>query len=90
MQVLKKEQQLKDVVVESYCICDKCDERIKKDHFDAFEFELELEHKTGKIYGGDGGSVKTESIDLCQKCSVELIGMLKEKGYRFNSVECDW
>ena len=41
MQVIKKEKQMKevDVTIESYTLCDKCNEKIKTGSSDAFKCE---------------------------------------------------
>ena len=40
--VIKKEKQMKevDVTIESYSLCDKCNEKIKTGSYDAFECEF--------------------------------------------------
>lgn len=90
MQVLTKKKELKevDVIVDNYCLCDKCNKKIKKDHFhDAFDFTFE--HKTGDLYP-EGGSGKEENMDLCQKCIKELFVLLKANGYRINTSEWNY
>lgn len=89
MQVIKKEKQMKevDVTIESYTLCDKCNERIKTDSYDAFE--CEFIHKTGSSYPG-GGSGEKQEMELCQKCAVELVDLLRANGYRVTDSEWDW
>lgn len=89
MQVLKKELRTQEVevVVESYSLCDKCNEKIKTDNYDAFE--CEFSHKTGSSYP-DGGSGNLQELELCQKCAVELVELLRQNGYRVNDSEWDW
>lgn len=89
MQVKKTEKQTKEVnvVVESYTLCDKCNEKIVKDAYDAFDFTFE--HKTGTSYP-EGGSGEQDEMDLCDKCSKELVEFLRAKGYRITTKEWDW
>lgn len=90
MQVIKKEKQMKeiDVTIEDYSLCDKCNEKIKKEHYyDAFK--CELVHKTGSSYP-EGGSGKKQEMELCQKCAVELVALLRSNGYRATDTEWDW
>lgn len=89
MQVIKKEKQLKevDVTIESYTLCDKCNQKVSTGSYDAFDFTFE--HKTGYSYP-DGGSGETDTMDLCPKCAKELVEMLKNNGYRINTEEWDW
>lgn len=89
MEVVKKEKQMKlvEVTVDSYTLCDKCNEKIKKDSYDAFE--CEFIHKTGSSYP-EGGSGEKQEMQLCQKCAVALVDLLKANGYRVNDSEWDW
>lgn len=90
MQVIKKEKRMKevDVTIEDYNLCDKCNEKIKKeDSYDAFE--CEFIYKTGSSYP-EGGSGEKQEMELCQKCAVELVALLKTNGYRVTDSEWDW
>jgi NMD protein affecting ribosome stability and mRNA decay len=89
MQVIKKEKQMKevDVTIESYTLCDKCNEKIKTGSYDSFE--CEFIHKTGSSYP-EGGSGEQQEMELCQKCAVELVDLLRANGYRVNDSEWDW
>ena len=87
MEVLKKEKQLKDVVVEHYYTCDKCSERISKYVNDAFEFELE--YKTGKSWH-DYADITIQKLDLCQSCSKDAIELLKNNGYKVQSKDIEF
>ena len=90
MEVVKKEKQMKevDVTIESYTLCDKCNEKIKKeDSYDAFE--CEFIHKTGSSYP-EGGSGEKQEMELCQKCAVELVALLRTNGYRVTDSKWDW
>lgn len=87
MEVIKKEKQFKEVIVEAYDLCDKCNQKITKGNFDAFDFELVL--KTGSAYP-EGGSGETDEVHLCSECAPELFGLLKKKGYRVNHSKWDW
>jgi len=81
----RKEKRTQDVIVESYCTCDKCKKRIKQKPYDAFDFDFEL--KTGFAYpSGSGG--KKQVMDLCQECATELVEKLKNDGYAIR--EIDW
>ena len=87
MVVFKKEKQVKEVevTVESYTLCDKCNERIKTGSYDSFE--CEFTHKTGSSYPG-GGSGELQSMQLCQKCADECVELLRANGYRV--VDSEW
>jgi hypothetical protein len=90
MQVIKKEKRMKevDVTIEDYNLCDKCNEKIKKeDSYD--DFECEFIHKTGSSYP-DGGSGEKQEMELCKKCAVELVALLRTNGYRVTDSEWDW
>ena len=82
----RKEMQMKEVIVESYYLCDKCGDRIKYGLFDAFNFELE--YRTGEQYP-EGGSGDKYNIDLCHKCAPKLIQLLKENDYKIQCNEWD-
>lgn len=87
MEVFKKELQIKEVevVVENYTLCDKCNEKLKYGSYDAFS--CELTYKTGESFpeGGYGG---LQEMQLCEKCAVDFIELLKDNGYRINI--SDW
>lgn len=87
MLVIKKEKQIKevDVTVEQHNLCDKCNEKIYIDIYEAFE--CEFKYKTGNYYPGSGDGILQE-MELCKKCSVGFVDLLKEKGYRIN--ESEW
>ena len=90
MRVIKKEKRMKevDVTIEDYNLCDKCNEKIEKeDSYDAFE--CEFIHKTGSSYP-EGGSGEKQEMELCQKCAVELVALLRTNGYRVTDSEWDW
>lgn len=90
MYVKKTEKQIKEVEVttESYNLCDKCNCKIEKEgSFDAFE--CEFTHKTGSSYP-EGGSGEKQEMELCQKCAVELVELLRLNGYRVTDSEWDW
>ena len=89
MQVIKKEKQMKevDVTIESYTLCDKCDEKINTNGYDSFE--CKLIHKTGTSCM-QYGSGETQEIELCQKCAIDLINFLRGLGYRVNDSNWDW
>lgn len=81
MQVIKQEKQEVLVTTEHYNLCDKCNEKIEVDYYDAFNFELVYEVGTKCPEGGDG---EEQTMELCQKCSDECIKLLKDNGYRIN------
>ena len=90
MQVKRKEKQMKEVevIIENYNLCDKCNEKIEtEDNHDAFE--CEFIHKTGSNYL-EGGSGKKQEMELCQKCAVELVTLLRQNGYRVTDSKWDW
>ena len=72
-------------VVEKSIICDKCLEEIKKERFNAFDFDFEI--RFGESYPGDAYG-KKHVMDLCEKCSHKLLKDLNELGYK--SYELDW
>ena len=87
MYIHKTEKQLKevDVTLESYFKCDKCNDKIERASYDAFEFFLR--RSTGNSYP-EGGFGENEEMHLCLQCSYECLELLKENGYRIN--ESDW
>jgi hypothetical protein len=90
MQVIKKVKQMKEVevTIENYNLCDKCNEKIEtEDNYDAFE--CEFIHKIGSSYP-EGGSGEKQEMELCQKCAVELVALLRANGYRVTDSEWDW
>jgi hypothetical protein len=89
MQVIKKEKQMKevDVTIESYTLCDKCNEKIKTGRYNAFK--CEFIHKTGSSYP-EGGSGEKQEMELCQNCAVKLVDLLRANGYRVTDSEWDW
>ena len=89
MKVKKTEKQIKevDVVVDNYTLCDKCHQRIKQVHGDAFDFTFEL--KTG-FATPSGGNGEAQEIDLCKNCALELVSNLKASGYMVNETEWDY
>lgn len=58
MHVNKTEKQIKEVevTIESYSLCDKCNEKIQIGAYDSFEFELE--YKKGDSYPSAGSGEK--------------------------------
>jgi len=89
MEVIKKEKQTKivDVTIDDYIECDKCNCRIEEKDYDAFKSSFIYE--TGDRYP-DSAYLNTKSIDLCKECGVELMELLKSKGYRINSTDWDY
>jgi hypothetical protein len=87
MKVLKTEKQMKevDVTVECHTLCDKCNNKVELDRFEAFEFKFL--NRTGRIFPEGGGGEKQE-MDLCQNCADELVELLRENGYRVT--DSDW
>ena len=88
MKVIETEKQMKevDVTIGSYTYCDKCNEEIKTDNYDAFE--CSLIHKTGSVYP-EGGSGEKQEMELCQKCAIDLVALLRENGYRVSDFDWD-
>jgi uncharacterized protein with PIN domain len=89
MEVIVKEKKLQevDVIIENYTLCDKCNEKIKTDRYEAFK--CELIHKTGSSYP-DGGIGEKQKMELCQECAVELVNLLRTNGYRVTDSEWDY
>jgi hypothetical protein len=89
MKVLKKEKRMMevDVTIENYFLCDKCNQKIEHENYNAFE--CNFIHKTGSNYPS-GGSGEKKEMDLCEECAVELVTLLRTNGYRVNDSEWDW
>ena len=89
MHIIKREIQIKqvDVIIENYTECDKCHCEIPDDAYDAFE--CQLIYKTGDTYP-EGGSGKTQTIDLCKQCGKKAFALLKKKGFRINTEDWDF
>lgn len=89
MKVEIKEKQTKevDVIIESYRLCDKCNDKIKITTYDSFEFKLE--YRTGNSYP-EGGGGEDKKMELCDKCADDCIQLLKDNGYRINDSEWDY
>lgn len=89
MYVKKTEKQVKEVevTIESYNLCDKCNEKIETRGYDAFEFELK--HRTGSSYP-DAGFGEIEEMELCAKCAVTCIQLLRDNGYKIPKSDWDW
>lgn len=79
MKVVKKEKQIFDVTIESYTLCDKCNKKIETRIHDSFE--CVFNHQTGTGYP-ECGSGALQKMELCQKCAVEAVALLRENGYR--------
>jgi len=86
MEVRITEKQVREIEVtkESYTLCDKCDSRIIKRIYDAFDCEICI--TTGECYP-EGNNIMVSNVDLCQKCSDDLVILLKNNGYRINTKE---
>ena len=89
MEVTKKQIQVKEVevIIESYHLCDKCNQKIITGDYDAFE--CYLSHKTGDSYP-EGGSGELQEMELCKNCAVDLFSLLLDNGYRVTESEWDW
>ena len=90
MRVVKKEKRIKEVevILEDFNVCDKCNCKIKKESsYDSFI--CEFAHKTGNNYP-DGGTGKNQEMELCQKCAVKCVELLRTNGYRVTDSEWDW
>ena len=60
-------------------MCDKCGNRVHKERFELFEFQLE--YRTGTHYP-EGGSEDEWSLDLCQECAPKLLKILQDNGFK--------
>ncbi len=87
MEIVKKEVKTLEVVTERYYLCDKCGNRIEKDTYDAFEFELEYTTGTSYPEGADGDKW---SLELCSECAPKAIKLLEENGYKVQHTEFNW
>lgn len=86
MIVIKTEKQMKEVevTIENHVLCDKCNEKIEPDNFDAFQCEFKL--KTGHSFP-DGSGGELQEMDICEKCADNLVELLRNNGYRVNDGE---
>ena len=75
----------KEVEVEDYIVCDKCDDKIVPDYWNSFDFDFTL--RTGKSYP-EGGFGEEDSMQLCEDCAEQLVAFLKTEGYRI--LKKDW
>ena len=89
MEVIKKELQVKEVevIIESYNLCDKCNQEIETENYE--DFQCDVIHRSGNRYP-DSSYGTTEKVELCQKCAIDLIILLKENGYRVEKSEYDY
>lgn len=87
MKIEKTEKRLVEVIVEKYTLCDKCGEKVSKDNFDAFNFNLE--YHTGENYP-EGGSGEKTTLDLCIECAPKLIELLNNNGFKTNAKDWDY
>lgn len=85
--ITKKVVKEVDVVMEDYTQCDKCGDKIEVDEYDVFE--CHLVHKSGERYP-EGGNGEENTMDLCQKCTTDLMVLLYENGYNVNKGEWDY
>jgi hypothetical protein len=72
------------------CFCDKCGKKIVSEKFGDVYEDSWFEFKTGESYGADGGSGDLYKIDLCEECSLDLIKLMKENGYKVRGEEWDY
>ena len=88
MQIIKthKEMQEVEVIDEKYNVCDKCDEKIEVDMYDAFSCDFTV--TTGHRISNDG-SGEYQEMELCKICTDKLVEFLKENGYRIRTREWD-
>ena len=77
-------------------ICDWCKEEFKSEmdfnntYPSSFaDNEFTLTHKTGETYP-EGGSGEELNIDLCYKCRLKLIELLKKEGITIKYKDWDW
>ena len=88
MEVRIKGMKMLEVTIESYTLCDKCNEKIETEsNYDAFK--CEFVYKTGDSYPECGNGDKFE-LDLCQKCGKEAVELLKGNGFKVQESEWDW
>lgn len=76
------ERRMTNVLVESYEVCDKCQERIPTTNiYEVNDFKLS--HRVGSSYP-DAGYAEVSYVDLCPGCATELFQLLEINGYRVN------
>lgn len=82
-------KKLKSIVTDvvDKVICDKCNQEVDNDIYDAFKFDLT--YKKGECYPDGGSGVKVD-IDLCPKCAEDLISLLENNNYRTNTSDWDY
>jgi hypothetical protein len=85
MKTYKKVQEVVETL--DHIECDKCgdDIPITYNGYSSDWFTMRKGH--GGVYGGTGTAW---GIDLCEKCSTELIDLLKGMGYNIQEREYDW
>lgn len=77
----------KEIKYVSKTICDKCNNEIVSDSsFD--RFECTIQRVTGEVFP-EGGFTETESVDLCQDCSIYLFDLLKKEGINIHKEDDD-
>jgi hypothetical protein len=86
MRKVTKKKKLVEVIESEQYFCDKCKEEIEEENGSAFNMVFEI--TTGESYPYAGFGDRYE-MDLCKKCSLELVDKLKAQGYRVQETEWD-
>lgn len=67
--------------------CDKCGQEIIHENFSIFDSEW-FEARFGMCYP-EGGAGTSYTMDLCENCSLEMINLLKNHGYKVDKFDYD-
>lgn len=68
-----------------HVVCDKCNGIIEDPSgFDYFDFELVI--SKGERFP-ESEDIETKDMDLCSKCSDELVTLLESNGFKFNNTQ---
>lgn len=79
-----KHKELREVVVSSQIICDKCGKDCYEDAYCANEFTIT--QVIGNSYP-DGNTGTKRTIDLCTNCGYDVMNILTKHGIKFTETE---
>lgn len=83
----KKKVVIQDFIVAEWKTCDKCEQKIESEKFNAFDFEFEI--TTGENFPEGGGGEKAK-LDLCETCAELLVELLKSNGFAVQTEDWYW